>query len=115
MIALWVDRNGYELFDLAGMSIRLVAAPATSETTGTVGEGVLDNYHAGNFVDVIRGRASALASPIAEGQISTTLCHLGNIALRTGSVLTVDPAIGKPGSPEAMKLWSVDYEPGWEV
>ena len=110
-----VDRNGYELFDLAGKSIRVVAAAASSETTGTVGEGVLDTYHAGNFVDVIRGRASTLASPIAEGHISTTLCHLGNMAWRTGSVLTVDPATGKPGSPEAMKLWSVDYEPGWEV
>lgn len=110
-----VDRNGYELFDLAGKSLRVVTAAATSETTGTTGEGVLDIYHAGNFVDVIRGRANALASPIAEGHISTTLCHLGNIAWRTGSVLTIDPATGKPATAEAMKLWSVDYEPGWEL
>ncbi|PSJ39048.1 Gfo/Idh/MocA family protein [Allosphingosinicella deserti] len=110
-----VDRNGFELFDLAGKQIRQVAAPASSETTGTVGEGALDVYHAGNFVDVIRGRASALASPIREGHISTTLCHLGNIAYRTGTTLTLDEATGRPSSPEAMKLWSVDYEPGWEV
>lgn len=110
-----VDRNGFELYDLAGKSIRQVIAKESSETTGTVGEGVLDVYHAGNLVDVIRGRASALASPIAEGHISTTLCHLGNIAYRTDSVLTVDPSTGKPGSAEAMRLWSVAYEPGWEV
>jgi hypothetical protein len=72
-------------------------------------------YHAANFLDVIRGRANALASPIAEGHISTTLCHLGNMAYRTKSVLTVDPSTGKPTSAEAMKLWSVDYQPGWEV
>lgn len=110
-----VDRNGFELYDLAGKSIRQVMATATSETTGTVGEGVLDVYHAGNFVDVIRGTATALNSPIAEGHISTTLCHLGNMAYRTNSVLTVDPATGKPDSAAAMKLWSVAYEPGWEV
>jgi predicted dehydrogenase len=110
-----VDRNGFELFDLAGKPVRQVAAAASSETTGTVGEGALDVYHAGNFVDVIRGRASALASPIREGHISTTLCHLGNIAYRTNSVLSVDESTGKPAGAAAMKLWSVDYEPGWEV
>jgi predicted dehydrogenase len=110
-----VDRNGYELFDLAGKLVREAKAAATSETTGTVGEGALDVYHTGNLVDVIRGRAKALASPIREGHISTALCHLGNIAYRTGSVLTLDTATGRPSSPEAMKLWSVDYEPGWEV
>ena len=64
---------------------------------------------------MIRGRASALNSPIAEGHISTTLCHLGNMAYRTDSVLTVDTTTGKPSSAEAMKLWSVAYQPGWEV
>jgi predicted dehydrogenase len=110
-----VDRNGYELFGLDGKSLRVVTAAASSETTGTTGEGVLDIHHAGNFVDVIRGRAPALASPIAEGHTSTTLCHLGNIAWRTGATLSVDPASGKPAGAAAMKLWAVDYEPGWEV
>jgi len=30
-------------------------------------------------------------------------------------VLTLDEASGRPSSPEGMKLWSADYEPGWEV
>jgi predicted dehydrogenase len=110
-----VDRNGFELFDLGGKLVREAKAVAASETTGAVGEGILDVYHAGNFVDVIRGRAAALTSPITEGHISTTLCHLGNIAWRTGGTLAVDPATGKPESAEAMKLWSVDYQPGWEL
>ena len=110
-----VDRNGYELFDLAGKTIREVKAPATSETTGTVGEGALDVYHAGNLVDVIRGRAPALASPIREGHISTTLCHLGNIAYRTNETLTLDTRTGMPSSAAGKKLWAVDYQPGWEV
>lgn len=110
-----VDRNGFELYDLGGKMLREVKAAASSETTGTVGEGALDVYHAGNFVDVIRGKATTLASPIREGHISTTLCHLGNIAYRTDATLTVDPATGKPAGAEAMKLWSVEYEPGWEL
>lgn len=109
-----VDRNGYELFDLAGKPVREAKAAATSETTGTVGEGALDILHAGNLVDVIRGRASALASPIREGHISTTLCHLGNIAYRTNAQLSLDTT-GRPAGSDAMKLWSVDYQPGWEV
>lgn len=110
-----VDRNGFELYDLGGKMIREVKAAATSETTGTVGEGVLDVYHARNFVDVIRGKAKALASPITEGHISTTLCHLGNIAWRTGRGLKVDTKTGKPEGDAAMKLWDVDYQPGWEL
>ncbi|GAA0735151.1 Gfo/Idh/MocA family protein [Sphingomonas japonica] len=110
-----VDRNGFEQYDLAGKMLREVKAAAESETTGTVGEGALDVYHAANFVDVIRGKANTLASPIREGHISTALCHLGNIAYRTDASLTVDPATGRPAGAEAMKLWSVDYEPGWEL
>jgi predicted dehydrogenase len=112
-----VDRNGFELFDLADKPVRkmLVAADGTSETTGTMGEGALDILHAGNFVDVIRGRSRALASPVTEGHISTTTCHLGNMAYRTNSTLTIDPVSGKPSSREAMKLWALDYQPGWEV
>lgn len=110
-----VDRNGYELFDLHGKAGQKVVAQAKSETTGTVGEGALDILHAANFVDVIRGRAQALTSPIEEGHISTNLCHLGNMAYRTTATLTVDPKTGRPSSADALKLWSVDYEPGWEV
>ncbi|WP_010545064.1 Gfo/Idh/MocA family protein [Sphingomonas elodea] len=110
-----VDRNGFELYDLAGKKVREVKAAAESETTGTVGEGALDIFHAANFLGVIRGTEPALHSPIAEGHISTTLCHLGNIAYRTGGAITVDPATGKPREAAALKLWTVDYEPGWEV
>jgi predicted dehydrogenase len=110
-----VDRNGFEHYDLAGKLVREVKAQDISETTDKVGLGALDIIHAGNLCDVVRGRAPALNSPVQEGHISTTLCHLGNMAYRTKSALTVDPTSGKPSSAEAMKLWTVDYEPGWEV
>ena len=102
-------------YPLDGKQTRVVKAAANSETTGTIGEGILDVYHAGNLADVIRGKASALNSPIAEAHVSTNLCHLGNMAYRTNSVLAIDPKTGRPMSDAAMKLWSVDYQPGWEI
>src|SRR5262245_32056638 len=50
--AALVDRNGYEVFDLAGKSVRKAAASATSATTDTSGEGALDVLHVDNFAAV---------------------------------------------------------------
>lgn len=110
-----VDRNGFELYDLQGKLLRAVKSAEESETTGTVGIGKLDVYHAQNMVDVIRGQAAALNSPIAEGNISTNLCHLGNMAYRAKAALTIDPATGRTDNAEAMRYWSVEYQPGWEL
>jgi predicted dehydrogenase len=110
-----VDRNGYELYDLAGKRTEKVDAPDTGETTNTVGFGPLDTLHSINFAETIRGTAKQQASPVLDSHISTALCHLGNIAYRTGETLTIDPKSGRPSSEAAMKLWSVDYERGWEI
>lgn len=110
-----VDRNGYEVFDLAGKSIRKAVARATSSTTDTVGEGALDVLHVDNFAAVIRGNASPLASPIRESHVSTLLCHLGNIAYRTGTDLACDAATGRPASAAALAYWTPEYESGWEI
>jgi predicted dehydrogenase len=110
-----VDRNGYEVFDLAGKSVRKVVARATSSTTDTVGEGALDVLHIDNFGAAIRGDSSALASPIRESHVSTLLCHLGNIAYRTGTDLICDAATGRPSSTAALAYWTPEYEPGWEI
>jgi hypothetical protein len=43
------------------------------------------------------------------------MLHLGNIAWRVHRALECDPANGHiRNDPEAMKLWSREYEPGWE-
>jgi predicted dehydrogenase len=110
-----VDRNGYEMFDLAGKQTASVMAESKSATTNTVGAGNLDFLHFANFADTVRGTAPHQASPVREGHISTTICHLGNMAYRTGKELRVDPKTGRPDDAEAMKLWSVDYAPGWAV
>ena len=73
-----------------------------------------DAAHIGNFLDAIRGKAT-LNSPIEEGQKSTMLCHLGNIAYRTSTVVQCDPQTGKVlNNPAAEKLWRREYRQGWE-
>lgn len=72
-----------------------------------------DLPHFQNFADAIR-EGKKLNSPISEGQKSTMLCHLGNIALRTSSVLNVDPKSGRIlNHAAAMKLWKREYRTGW--
>ena len=52
---------------------------------------------------------------ILEAHKSTLMCHLGNIAHRTGRNLRCDPSNGHIlGDEEAMGYWSKEYAKGWE-
>ena len=74
----------------------------------------MSTRHVINFFEGVRGKEK-LHSPIEEGAKSTLLCHFANIAYRTGEVLECNPANGHiTNSRKAMKLWSREYEPGWE-
>ena len=66
--------------------------------------------------DPARGRGP-LNSPIAEGQKSAMLCHLGNIAYRTNTVVRCDPKTGAViDNPQALALWGRPaYRQGWDV
>jgi len=96
------DAGGYKIFDNQGKEKERGSGPA-----GDVG-------HIQNFLDCIRNGGTP-NSEIEEGQKSSLLCHLANIAYRTGRTIQVDPATGKiAGDAEAMKLWGREYRPGWE-
>lgn len=74
----------------------------------------LDEFHIRNFLDSIRKKAIVNAD-ILGGYKSSLLCQLGNIALRTGNTLHIDPTNGHiKNDPVAEKLWSREYQPGWE-
>jgi len=109
-----VDRNGYEVFGPDGSLRERVQAEAASETTGLGGGGPLNRLHIDDFLQFIRGIRSDQHSPVAEGHKSTLLCHLANIAYRTGETLRCDPVRGRPTARAARALWARDYEPGWE-
>jgi predicted dehydrogenase len=75
-----------------------------------------DVEHIANFLEAIRTeKPRSLNAEILQGHRSTLLCHLGNIAQRTGRTLTCDPKDGHIlNDADAMKLWEREYEKGWE-
>ena len=73
-----------------------------------------DVPHFQNFADAVR-EGKPLVQPIEEGQISTMLCHLANIAYRTDGAVKVDPATGKLAEGEAgQEFWAREkYRDTW--
>lgn len=72
-----------------------------------------DQPHLKNFLECVRSGARPNAD-IEEGHRSTLLCHLGNIAWRTRSVLEIDPQTGRiRDNRQAQELWGREYRKGW--
>jgi len=100
--SLAMTSAGYTIHDLSGREV--------AKNPGRAGDGP----HFRNFADAIR-KGTKLNSEIGEGQISTRLCHLGNIAHRLGRTLDLDPRTGRViGEDGVNRLWSREYRPGWE-
>ncbi len=100
-----IDGNGsYKVFDINDKEV-------------DSGEGSLNNEdHINNLLTAIRtGEHLNLNAEIEIGHKSTLLCHLGNIAYRTGTTLHCSAENGHIlGNERAMNLWKREYEPGWE-
>lgn len=109
--------DDYKIFGLDNKLIREVKTGLEEASrTNTMGMGeLLDSQILINFADSIRGKTK-LTAPISEGHKSTLLPQLGNISYRTGRTLNCDPKNGHIlKDKEAMKLWSREYEKGWEM
>ncbi len=70
--------------------------------------------HIRNFIASIRGDATPNAE-IEIGHKSTRLCHLGNLAYRTGKTLLFDAKTETTNDPEANKLLGREYRKGFEL
>jgi predicted dehydrogenase len=70
--------------------------------------------HQKNFIDAIREGAK-LNADIEEGHKSTRLCHLGNLAYRTGKTLKFDAKTETTDDPAANKLLGREYRKGFEL
>jgi len=105
-----------KIFDENKKLVKEYSSATKAETTNLVSStGDLDLVHFENFFESIRGNSTPTAS-IEEGHKSVLLCHLANIAQRTGSALHCDPKNGHIlNNPEAEGLWKRKYEKGWEM
>ena len=107
--------DDYKIVDYANKLVREVKSDAKNDPNNPVSaSGNLDLYHFNNFIQSVKGEAK-LNSPVNEGHKSVLLCHLANIAQRTGNTLRCDPQNGHIlNDKKAMKLWEREYEKGWE-
>jgi predicted dehydrogenase len=111
---VWVDRDGYIVYDRSGKEKGRKKSAGSEGGTQLGGGGDMSTLHVQNFFQAIRGKEKQ-RSPINEGATSTLLCHLSNIAYRTGKTLLCDPKNGHiTNSTKAMSLWKREYEKGWE-
>lgn len=106
--------SSYKVYDLEGQLISEVTGLRKSADDTNTADPGLNDYHAENFVNAIRGECRPNA-PMTEGHKSVLLGHLGNIAAKTGTMLNCDPTNGHiVDNPKAEKMWSREYEAGWE-
>jgi len=107
--------DDYKIFDTDNKLVREMKSDVKADPNNPVSaNGNLDFFHFDNFIKAVKGE-SKLNSPMDEAHKSILLCHLANIAQRTGTTLHCDPTNGHiKNNNEAMVLWRRSYEKGWE-
>lgn len=107
--------NSYKIYDLKNNLVKEVKNDRTVDALNIADPAQeLDALHIQNFFDGIK-KGTKLNSDILGGHQSTLLVQLGNIALRSGHTLNIDPENGHIlNDKEAMKYWNREYQPGWE-
>ena len=102
---MMVDRDGYRIFH------KNEPGPSLSKPWDDTPR------HFQNFVDCVKSRnRDALIAEIEEGHYSAMLCHLGNIAYRTGRRLEFDGATERfKGDEQANAYLSREYRKGFEL
>jgi predicted dehydrogenase len=111
-----LDRDGYEVFNLAGKKVDDVKVNATqTSSTDTTGRDAMTDAHFANFVAGIQ-RGEKLHAPLEVGVVAVTMLQLANISWESGKTLYVDPS--KAGTilndPKAEAMTRREYEKGWE-
>jgi len=111
--SVFVDRNGYKLFDRKGKMLKERQSASNEAGTALGGGGDMSTDHVVNLLETIRGKAR-LNAPISDGVITMALVHYCNIAYRIGRGFDIDATTGRISDRAARKLWSREYAPGWE-
>jgi predicted dehydrogenase len=108
-----LDRDGYEVYDLAGKKTSEYKVGSNTSSADTVGRDSMTDAHFANFIAAIR-KGEKLNAPISIGNVAVTMLQLSNIAWEVHRELQVDTANGRIlDDPAAMKMWDREYEKGW--
>lgn len=111
-----IDHEGYEVYDWKGN--KTDSEGKIEDTTTKIdhrGQDELTNAHFRNLISGIR-EGEQLHSPIAEINVTITSLQLANISWMVNHELMLDTKTAHvKNDTEAMKLWSRQYEKGWEV
>ncbi|MES2826531.1 MAG: Gfo/Idh/MocA family oxidoreductase [Bacteroidota bacterium] len=110
--------DSYKIYDLDGKltkEVKSLMKEAALDGRNTSSPSVgLDNYHVMDFLDAIRNNRKPNCD-VEIGHKSVVAMQLGNISLRVGRDLKIDPKNGHIlNDKEAQKLWGRSYEKGWE-
>lgn len=113
--SLMINGNSYIIYDLNNKIVKQVDNETIIDARNKMNPSqALDALHIQNLFDGI-SKGTALNADILSGHKSTLMCQLGNIAIRTGKTLNIDSSNGHIlNDAESMKLWTREYEPGWE-
>jgi len=80
------------------------------------GDGSANQLHVRNFLDAVRSRRSGdLNQGIESGHISSALCHLGNIAWRTGRKFQFDAKSETTNDTKVNEYLGRQYRKGYEL
>lgn len=109
--SVFVNREKYVLFDRSGKKIEESTEKTNEAGNALGGGGDMTTIHVENFFETIRGKQK-LNAPIEDASISMAMVHYANVAYRIGQSFKIAKD-GKMVNPEAMDLWSRNYEPGW--
>ncbi len=107
--------DDYKIFDTDNKLVKEMTSDVKPDPNNPVSaSGNLDLFHFDNFIKSVKGETK-VNSPMNEGHKSVLLCHLANIAQRTGATLYCDPTNGHiKDNKEALALWRRTYERGWD-
>lgn len=113
--AVLVDREGYEVYDWNGKKIDEYTTGKENSSSDLLSRDSMTDLHFENLINGIR-TGEPLHSPIPIANVSVTILQLSNIAWIVNRELNLNTTTGHIlNDPEAMKMWSREYEKGWEV
>ena len=111
--SVFVDRGTYILYGRNGKVIKTNKSTSNESGLALGGGGNTSTKHVQNLFDAIRGKAQ-LTAPIDDASKSMAMVHYANIAYRINKGFDIDNISGQMYDRDAMKLWSREYESGWD-